>query len=139
MSLSTKEQEDKNLAWKRAGKGNGLRWLILRDIVAGVATMAMPLEKVQDFLLILRGVSWNTSRTMLNELERLGAVELNVTPDSSTMKKDPYRTYFSATPKGVAIFLRKRSHIPAHLVQAAMITMSASLGEIRDSGEEAEG
>jgi len=135
MSLSTKEREDRELAWKRAGKGNGLRWLILRDIVAGVAVTSMPLEKVQDFLLMLRGVSWSTSRTMLEELIRLGALEGNIIEPRT--KREPTLIYYSATQRGVTIFLKSRKHIPVRLAQAALTTMSASgvVGPIRDSGD----
>lgn len=135
MSISAKEREDRELAWKRAGKGNGLRWLILRDIVAGVAVTSMPLEKVQDFLLMLRGVSWSTSKTMLEELGRAEFIEGNIIEPRT--KRDPTRIYYSATPRGVTIFLKSRKHIPVRLAQAALTTMSASgvVGPIRDSGE----
>lgn len=124
MSISAKEREDRELAWKRAGKGNGLRWLMLRDIVAGVAVMSMPLEKVQDFLLMLRGVSWSTSKTMVEELRRLGALEGNIVEPRT--KEEPTRIYYSATARGVTIFLRTRKHIPVRLAQAVLTTMNAN-------------
>jgi len=124
VSLSPKDVEDKELAWKRAGKGNGLRWLILREIVAGVAYHPMPLEKIQDFLLMLRGVSWNTSRTMLKELERQGSVEVIKEKDMHL-----YRT----TKLGVNIFLRKRTLIPVRIVQAALTTMNVGVVEVQEN------
>lgn len=117
MTVSQREREDKELAWKRAGKGNGLRWLILRDLVACLSVYPMTMMKAQDCLLLVRGISWNTSRTMLQELVRLGAVECYREPEYQT---EAYRT----TDRGVAIFLRKRSAIPARLVQAALTTMN---------------
>jgi len=125
MSVSQKEREDKELAWKRAGKGNGLRWLMLRDLVAGLSVYPMPMMKAQDYLLMVRGISWNTSRTMLTELERLGAVEQYEEPEYKT-------TAFRTTARGVTIFLRRRTAIPARLVQAALTTMNVSVGGADD-------
>lgn len=129
MTVSQREREDKELAWKRAGKGNGLRWLILRDLVAGLSVYPMTMMKAQDYLLMVRGISWNTSRTMIQELERLGAVECYQEPE---FKTEAYRT----TSRGVTIFLRKRLAIPVRLVQAALTTMNVSAFEaVADSVE----
>lgn len=111
---------DREVAWKRTGKGNGLRWQILRDVVAGVSLYGMSLEKVQDYLLMLRGVSWNTSRTMLKELERMEAIEANQAENKVW--------YYSATPKGVTIFCRTRRHIPVRIARAVETTLNVNAG-----------
>lgn len=112
---------EREIAWRRQGKGLGLRWHILRDVVAGLSLYGMTMEKAQDYLLMLRGVSWTTSRKMLNELERLGAVNQDKAPEAY---------YWSATEKGVAIFCRTRKHIPARIVQAVCTTLNVSKDDL---------
>lgn len=112
---------EREIAWRRQGKGNGLRWHILRDVVAGLSLYGMTLEKTQDYLLMLRGVSWNTCRTMLIQLERLEAV---------LQDKSPEAFYWSATEKGVTIFLRTRKHIPARIALAVCRTLNVKKDEL---------
>lgn len=118
MSVSDSERE---FAWKKQGKGNGLRWLILRDIVAGLSLHPMSLEKCQDYLLMLRGVSWNTSRVMLQELERMSAIQ--------QYKETGIQGYlYRATERGVTIFVKHRRNIPVRIARAVQITTSAPVG-----------
>ena len=112
---------ERERAWKRMGKGNGLRWQILRDIVAGLSLHGMTLEKSQDYLLMLRGVSWNTSRVMLIQLERMAAL---------AQDKAPEGFYWSATEKGVTIFCRTRKHIPARIALAVCHTLNVKQEEL---------
>lgn len=109
---------EREIAWKRQGKGNGLRWLILRDIVAGVSLMGMNLETLQDYMLMLRGVSWNTSRVMVNELARSRSIEQIGGEDAGVF-------FWTATKVGVAVFCRTRKHIPARIALAVSITNDA--------------
>lgn len=113
---------EREVAWKRQGKGNGLRWLILRDLVAGVSLIGMPMEKVQDYLLTLRGVSWNTSRVMVNELARSRAIEQIKGEDAGVF-------FWTATKMGVSVFCRTRKHIPARIALAVSITNDANGSE----------
>lgn len=118
--------QEREFAWKKSGRGNGLRWLILRDLTAGLSMSAMPSEKAEDFMVQLRGINWSTTRKMLQELERMGAIE---------QTRDEARLMYtwSATSKGVAIFCGKRTRIPVRIAQAAWTTMNVSPDEAKEA------
>ena len=119
--------QEREFAWKRKGKGNGLRWLILRDLTAGLANYPMTQEQAEDFMIVLRGISWAKTRAMCEELARLGAIE---------KIKEEHAWFWRATDKGVAIFVGKRSAIPARIAQAVLTTTTVSVGVIGGTNRE---
>ena len=96
---------DKQLAWKKRGKGKGLRWQMLRDIVALLSRQASTSTQVADAMLLRRGMSHNRTNQMLQELESSMAIVQELD------KKIGY--YWTAREMGVIVFLGSRKAIPA--------------------------
>jgi len=112
MSLSdTEKQERKTKKWKRAGKGRGNRWLMLRDVVAYCAIRPWTTTEVEDLNVSRRGIIHRTTYGMILELERAQMIE---------SFSEERGQYWRATVKGVNVFVGTRQGIPATLVQEVL-------------------
>nr|BAM15164.1 hypothetical protein [uncultured microorganism] len=121
MSLSDREIEALCLkAWKRRAKGRGMRWRILRDVVAVLSQAWMTTFQVQIALRRIWGVKNNTTRDMLEELETEKSVFQERYGKEKTLK-------WGATESGVAFWIGKVENIPVSIAQVA--EMSASVKE----------
>ena len=100
---------DRQRAWIKRGKGKGLRWLILRDIVAVLSKQALTTTQLADVMLLRRGLSHNRSNQMLQELESSMAI---------VQEHDKQLGYYwTARKLGVDVFLGSRMAIPAQVAQ----------------------
>ena len=108
MGESTQEAR-KEGRWKRAGKGRGLRWLILRELVAMCCLRLWTTTEMEDAALIGRGLSHRKTYEMIHELERAKCLEVQIINSSP---------YWIATEHGVHLFLGSATAIPATLVLA---------------------
>lgn len=120
MSLGT-EREREHI-WTQRGKGNGLRWLMLRDLIAGLALQSMITTEAEDYMTLLRGISWGKTRVFLTELERMKAIE-------QIQENGTWR--WRATNRGVLIFCGgSRKAIPARIARAAWTTVNVHVSAI---------
>lgn len=104
---------DKIRAWKRNAKGRGLRWQIMREIVAVGSRLALTTSQAQDTMSLRRGLSHKKCLELLGELERSKAMEQLMDP------KIGY--YWVTTELGVLIYLAgKRQGIPVSVVAEAV-------------------
>jgi len=121
MYVSLTEREKTTLqrrAWKRAGKGKGNKWLMLRDVVVFCALHPWTTTELEDAMLLYRGLSHRKTYEMIQDLERSRAL---------VSEKDPtIGVYWMATPLGVKLFTgAKVEDIPAFLVREVEAIASA--------------
>lgn len=103
---------EKDVAWRKASKGRGLRWCILRDCVAILSLKALSLMHTQDLMLKLRGLTRNKVVELLDDLERARAIkQVSGSIQGITMHG------WAATDEGVFYWLGSRKDIPAHIAQ----------------------
>lgn len=116
---------EREIAWRKSGKGRGNRWLILRDVVALLSLKSMNMMDIQDCMLKLRGLTRGKVRELMEDLDRAGAI-------SQVTGRDPRgRTVmgWTATNQGVSYWLGSRKAIPAHIAQVvATMTVVEQLG-----------
>lgn len=103
-------------AWKRKGKGKGLRWQILREILAISSRFPLSTSHLQDCMTILRGMNRSTTWTMIQELEEAELME------SGKSEKGPYWTI---TERGIDLFQIKRKAIPVGIVKVGLTITNA--------------
>lgn len=105
----------KEIAWRKQRRG--LRWNILRDIVAVCSLKWMDTSEVQDVMLHIHGITHTKTVSLLAELERPGFV-IQERDERDKIYK------WGTTPKGVKSWLPmgKMSGIPAGIVQAVEIS-----------------
>jgi hypothetical protein len=111
MTISDRERE---IAWKKTGKGRGNRWLMLRDIVAFLSCQWMNLTILQDVLMRHKGLSRSKVIEMLDQLQRSG----DVTPVTGDLEGITVMGY-AASDQGVTFWLGSRKNIPASIVREA--------------------
>jgi len=103
------------LAWSRSAKGHGLRWRMLRDVVAVTSLAWMTTMQVQICLRRLHGLKNKTTRDILEELEQERTVKQE--------KDDKMGLYkWGATDSGVAYWIGSRENIPVGLAVVASTT-----------------
>lgn len=97
--------------WKQAGKGRGLRWLILREILSMCALAHWTTTELEDAALIGRGLSHRKTYEMILELERARCLEAFQTPVGQ---------HWRTTEHGVNLFLGDMKLIPATIAQGVL-------------------
>lgn len=108
---------DKERAWKRHGKGKGLRWQIQRDLVAILSRLALTSTQIQDCMVLTRGLSHKKTRELIDELKQTQAIEELKTHQGYVIR---------ASELGVSVYLRgNRRAIPVRVVQEALSLASA--------------
>ena len=115
------QEVDKQIAWKRRGKGKGLRWLMLRDIVALLARQASTTMQVQDVMILHRGVSHPRTHVLLMELEQARAIVQELDPRLGY--------YWTARELGVSVYLGSRTAIPAGAAQELLSSVNVNVDE----------
>lgn len=107
---------DKEAAWWIRAKRKGLRWQMLREIVAATSKQPLTTRDCQTWMQTIRGLSYMKTRQMLGELRNSGMIAHN---------KERMEFYWTATDKGVREFLVQRQFIPARIVDALLMLTSA--------------
>ncbi len=102
--------------WFHRAKGRGNRWRMLRDIIAMCAVQPFTTTEVEDTALLGRGITHAKTYSMIQELERSGALEA-ITHEG--------KAFWRSSERGVASFLVTRKAIPARTVEAALIMRTA--------------
>ena len=112
--------------WKKAGKGKGNRWLMLRDLLAIISLRPMGINLVQDTMFLHRGLKRQTVRDMLDQLERTKSIE-QIKDTTGSM----HYWVWVATDGGVLFWIGSRKTIPASIVKVAhTMTTAPVLGGI---------
>lgn len=108
----------KELAWRKTRRG--LRWNLLRDLLAVCSLKWLTTSQVQDVMMTLHGITRSKTLSLLIELERPAYVH-----QERDEKDKEYK--WGATPKGVSSWLPMGTPaaIPAGIVQAVSIIASA--------------
>lgn len=107
----TMKEVRKQERWKKAGKGRGLRWLILREILSMCALAAWTTTELEDAALIGRGLSHRKTYEMILELERARCLEAF---------QLPHGQFWKTTDHGVNLFLGELKNIPAIIAQGVL-------------------
>lgn len=118
--MTHQEREETRLVelqWRREGRGRGLRWQLLRDLVAACSLRWMTTQEVQDVMMRLRGLSWGKTRELLESLERTGDVHQEQHESRGVWM-------WGATQTGVSFWLGSTKNIPAGIAQVALTTRS---------------
>jgi len=108
---------EKEIRWRRKAKGRGLRWMILRDIVAILSRRPLTSMEVQDLMILLRGISHKKSLELLEELKQAKALE-------QVRERDAF--YWRATEIGVIAYLGTRQDTPAKVAEE-LLTLTGAL------------
>jgi len=123
MDLSASEIEHLRLiSWQNRAKGRGVRWRMIRDVLAVVSSSWMTLFEVQDCLVRLWGLTRNKTREILEEMVSIG--DVLVEKD----EKFPHQLKYYLKPERVNFWLGPQGipGIPAGIVQVVELTKSAS-------------
>ena len=113
MEVSHKERESdwiKRAGWTRAGRGKGLRWQLLRELVALSSLAFWTTSGLQDAMVHLRGISWSKTIQLLEELERAEVL---------FRQQENQQWVWSAIPSNADYWIGSTENIPAGIVQAA--------------------
>ncbi|MBA7585955.1 hypothetical protein ES708_27949 [subsurface metagenome] len=120
------------VAWEKTARGKGLRWRILRDVVACLRLHWMTFEELNHVMLKLRGLTRNKLREMLSELQETGDLD-------HVLDKRIQRWVYGATLQGAGFWINGTVGIPAGIVEAVQIMRHAralELGEMDESDAE---
>lgn len=120
------------VAWEKTARGKGLRWRILRDVVACLRLHWMTFEELSHVMLKLRGLTRNKLREMLSELQETGDLD-------HVLDKRIQRWVYGATLQGAGFWINGTVGIPAGIVEAVQIMRHAralELGEMDESDSE---
>lgn len=109
------KESQKELLWKKRGRGRGLRWLLLRDICAILSLRPMTIAEIQDTMTLHRGISRSKTREFLEVLESTRSVE-QIQEEIRGLQSWMWRT----TDQGIAFWLEgSRLVIPATIAKVA--------------------
>ncbi len=120
------------VAWEKTARGKGLRWRILRDVVACLRLHWMTFEELSHVMLKLRGLTRNKIREMLAELQETGDLD-------HVLDKRIGRWVYGTTLQGAGFWINGTVGIPAGIVEAVQIMRHAralELGEMDESDSE---
>jgi len=123
------EERQRLVSWEKTAKGRGLRWRILRDVIACLRLHWMTFEEISEVMSRLRGLTRNKTREMLDELKEQGDLD-------HVLDKRISKWVYGATVKGSGFWLNSNVGIPAGLVQVvaiARIARKMELGEVDES------
>lgn len=118
-------EQDREIAWKKASKGRGNRWQILRDVVALLSVKSMNMMMIQDCMLKLRGTTRGKVREFLEDLERARAIH-QVTGNLRGVTVHGW----AATESGVKYWVGARGDIPVRVAQVASTIAYAVSSEV---------
>lgn len=112
----TESEVRKEERWRKAGKGKGNRWLMLRDLLSILSLRPMSITLVQDTMFLHRGLKRATIREMLDQLDKTKSIE-QVEDKTQILNQ----WVWVATPGGAAFWLPQgsRAAIPAFIVRVA--------------------
>lgn len=120
------------VAWEKTARGKGLRWRILRDVIACLRLHWMTFEELNHVMLKLRGLTRNKLREMLAELQETGDLDY-------VLDKRISRWVYGTTLQGAGFWINGTVGIPAGIVEAVQIMRHAralELGEMDESDSE---
>ncbi len=126
VSLTEAEVERKKVkGWSLRAKGRGIRWRMIRDVLATVSVYWMTLSEVQTCMVRIWGLTRNKTREILEEMAEMGDVETKKDPTSHNIlyKLREERVKFWMGLKGV-------EGIPAGIVEVVETSMLASQSEV---------
>ena len=112
------EEDLRQKAWMNQTKGKGIRWRMLRDLIATISTQWLSSYQIETAMIRLWGTKRKSTRDMLQELVGMG----DVIQEKDT--KEPYHLKFYMNQDRVAFWFGKKGllAIPAGLVQAVEIS-----------------
>lgn len=110
------------IAWNKSAKGHGLRWKMLRDLMAIVSLAWMDTFLAQVTMRRLWGLKNRTTRDMLEELEAENSVKQELDDKMKVFK-------WGATQTGVDYWLKHKTAIPAGIVEVVSTTSSVLASE----------
>lgn len=102
-------ETQKIVAWKKRGRGRGLRWHIQREIVGLLSRKASNNVDVQAVMTMMRGISHKKTLELLHELQAAKCVE------QEHDHKLGY--YWIATSLGVKVYLGDMTAIPLKIAE----------------------
>lgn len=119
-------EREKSVAWKKRGRGRGLRWHIQREIVAFLSRKASNNTDVQAVMTMMRGISHKKTIELLRELETARCV----------MQEHDARMgyYWVATSLGVKVYLGDMTAIPLKIAEEllALLERQSSMDEFKE-------
>ena len=116
-------ERERIVAWKKRGRGRGLRWHIQREIVAFLSRKASNNTDVQAVMTMMRGISHKKTIELLRELETAQCV---VQEHDNRMGY-----YWIATALGVKVYLGDMTAIPLKIAEEllALLERQSSMEE----------
>ncbi|GAH95393.1 unnamed protein product, partial [marine sediment metagenome] len=72
MGKMSETERLRELAWRKSRRG--LRWNLLRDIVAICSLKWMTISEAQDVMMVIHGITRRKTLSLMHELERPGYV-----------------------------------------------------------------
>lgn len=114
-------ERDKVAAWKKRGRGKGLRWHLLREIVGLLSRKASTTTEVQAVMTMMRGLSHKKTIEMLRELQNAKCV---VQEHDSRLGY-----YWIGTSLGVSVYLGSMTAIPAKVAEVLLFQASVNESE----------
>lgn len=123
------QERERLIAWKKTARGRGLRWQILREVVACCRLHWMTFEELSSVMMRLRGLTRNKLREMLQELQETGDLD-------HVLDKRIGKWVFGATVQGAGFWINRTAGIPVGIVEAVSIMRRAralELGEVDES------
>ncbi|GAH21424.1 unnamed protein product [marine sediment metagenome] len=122
-------ERERLIAWKKTARGKGLRWQILRDVVACCRLHWITFEELSHVMMRLRGLTRSKLREMLAELRETGDLD-------HVQDKRISRWVYGTTVQGAGFWINGTVGIPAGIVEAVAIMRRAralELGEVDES------
>lgn len=117
--MSLTQRESVNIKWAKAAKGKGLRWQMMREVLAISTIMPLQISYLKSIMTTMRGIKRNTTQDLLDELEQAGMIKQEVIPPMEGFCWIP-------TPLGQEMFQLAEDTIPAGIVQV-VLTMTNAL------------
>jgi len=112
-------------AWKNNAKGKGIRWRMLRDLIATISTSWLNSYQVETSMIRLWGTKRKSTREMLNELVGMG----DVLQEKDIQSPYEMKYYMNQERVGFWFPLGGLKAIPAGIAEAVKISMNARLSE----------
>ncbi|MBA7680950.1 hypothetical protein ES703_89271 [subsurface metagenome] len=122
------QERQRLVSWEKTAKGRGLRWRILRDVIACLRLHWMTFEEISEVMSRLRGITRNKTREMLDELKEQGDLD-------HVLDKRISKWVYGSTVKGSDFWLNSNVGIPAGLVQVVEIARRARRMELAEVDE----
>ena len=123
------QERERLVAWKKIARGKGLRWQILREVVACCRLHWMTFEELSNVMMRLRGLTRSKLREMIQELQETGDLD-------HVLDKRIGKWVFGATVQGAGFWINRTAGIPVGIVEAVSIMRRAralELGEVSET------